>query len=198
MDRRTKAATKNMIKWECSSQMLSLLLQKQRRHVKQQTQAWHRARHSEVTVAMLIGPPETLRSCSPMLGETTPKNHSAVKKVVPKTGTLLSRGNRRIRGNCFQCFRRVRETIARGVRLHLIRVVPIVAMCDSGVLFNTQGAQHTNTANTEHTQSKHTHTHTQTHRPTQSKHTHRHAHRDPQNSFTKPRLHKAQAHTHTY
>ena len=78
----------------------------------------------------------------------------------------------------------------------MIRVVPIVAMCDSGVLFNTQGAQHTNTANTEHTQSKHTHT--QTHRPTQSKHTHRHAHRDPQNSFTKPRLHKAQAHTHTY
>ena len=76
----------------------------------------------------------------------------------------------------------------------MIRVVPIVAMCDSGVLFNTQGAQHTNTANTEHTQSKHTHTH----RPTQSKHTHRHAHRDPQNSFTKPRLHKAQAHTHTY
>ena len=154
------------------------------------------ARHSEETVAMLIGPPETLRSCSPMLGETTPKNHSAVKKVVPKTDTPLSRGNRRIREIVFQCFRRVRETIARGVRLHLIRVVPIVAMCDSGVLFNTQGTQHTNTANTEHTQSKHTHT--QTHRPTQSKHKHRHAHRDPQNSFTKPRLHKAQAHTHTY
>ena len=77
-----------IINWECSSQMLSLLLQKQRRHVKQQTQAWHRARHSEVTVAMLIGPPETLRSCSLMLGETTPKNHSAVKKVVPKTETL--------------------------------------------------------------------------------------------------------------
>ena len=64
------------------------------------------ARHSEVTVAMLIGPPETLRSCSPMLGETTPKNHSAVKKVVPKTGTLLSRGNRRIRGNCFSVFQK--------------------------------------------------------------------------------------------
>ena len=58
------------------------------RHVKQKTQAWHRARHSEVTVAMLIGPPETLRSCSPMLGETTPKNHSAVKKVVPKIRTF--------------------------------------------------------------------------------------------------------------
>ena len=55
-----------IIKWECSSQMLSLLLQKQRRHVKQQTQAWHRARHSEVTVAMLIGPPklyEVVRLC---------------------------------------------------------------------------------------------------------------------------------------
>ena len=78
MYRRARAATKNIIKWECSSQMLSLLLQKQRRHVKQQTQAWHRARHSEVTVAMLIGPPETLRSCSPMLGETTPKNHSGI------------------------------------------------------------------------------------------------------------------------
>ena len=77
-----------IIKWECSSQMLSLLLQKQRRHVKQQTQAWLRARHSEVTVAMLIGPPEPLRSCSPMLGETTPQNHSAVKKVVPKTRSL--------------------------------------------------------------------------------------------------------------
>ena len=77
-----------IIKRECSSQMLSLLLQKQRRHVKQQTQAWHRARHSEVTVALLIGPPETLRSCWPMLGETTPKNHSAVKKVVPKIKTL--------------------------------------------------------------------------------------------------------------
>ena len=82
-----------IIKWECSSQMLSLLSQKQRRHVKQQTQAWHRARHSEVTVAMLIGPPETLRSCSPMLGETTQKNRSAVKKVVPKIETLLSRVN---------------------------------------------------------------------------------------------------------
>ena len=88
MCRRTRAATKNIMKWECSSHMLSLLLQKQRRHVKQQTQAWHRARHSEVTVAMLIGPPETLRSCSLMLGETTPKNHSAVKKVVPKIRTL--------------------------------------------------------------------------------------------------------------
>ena len=86
-----------IIRWECSSQMLSSLLLKQRRHVKQQTQAWHRARHSEVTVAMLIGPPETLRSCSPMLGETTPKNHSAVKKVVPKTGILLSRVNNGIR-----------------------------------------------------------------------------------------------------
>ena len=108
---RARAATKNNIKWECSSQMLSLLLQKQRRHVKQHTQAWHRARHSrarhsEVMVAMLIGPPKTLRSCSPMLGETTPKNHSAVKKVVPKTGTLLSRGNRRIRGNCFSVFQK--------------------------------------------------------------------------------------------
>ena len=94
----------------------------------------------------------------------------------------------------FQCFRRVRETIARGVRLHLIRVVPIVAMCDSGVLFNTQGTQHTNTANTEHTQSKHTHT--QTHRPTQSKHT--------QTGTQRPteQLHKAQASqstgTHTH
>ena len=88
MYRRARAATKNIIKWECSSQMLSLLLQKQRRHVKQQTQAWHRGRHSEVTVAMLIGPPETLRSCSPMLGETTQKNHSAVKKIVPKTEAL--------------------------------------------------------------------------------------------------------------
>ena len=40
----------------------------------------------------------------------------------------------------------------------MIRVVPIVAMCDSGVLFNTQGTQHTNTANTEHTANTHTHT----------------------------------------
>ena len=94
----------------------------------------------------------------------------------------------------FQCFRRVRETIARGVRLHLIRVVPIVAMCDSGVLFNTQGTQHTNTANTEHTQSKHTHTHrpTDPHRANTNTDTHTETHRTASQSpgFTKHR------HTH--
>ena len=80
----------------------------------------------------------------------------------------------------------------------MIRVVPIGAMCDSGVLFNTQGTQHTNTANTEHTQSKHTHT--QTHRPTQSKHTftdtHTETHRTASQSpgFTKHR----HTHTHTH
>ena len=87
----------------------------------------------------------------------------------------------------FQCFRRVRETIARGVRLHLIRVVPIVAMCDSGVLFKTQGTQHTNTANTEDTQSKHTHTHTDPQTHTEQTHTQTRTQRPTE------QLHKAQA-----
>ena len=124
-----------------------------------------------------------------MLGETTSKNHSAVKKVVPKTGTLLSRGNRRIRGNCFSVFQKsLRDNCSRSATAALRCVIPA---CSS-----RHRAHSTQTQQTQSTHKANTHTDPQTHTEQTHTHTHGHARRDPQNSFTKPRLHKAQAHTH--